>query len=748
MLHQIRVYIVAALALALVGIYWGCDRLTGDEDTNQLPTVYFVNVPLDSSVFNYAPVVHWMGYDPDGMVVGYQYHDDSTQAAIDAYNAGDEALRNYINGLPASAWVQTYLTSDTIRLRRTEQDSITQHIFMVRCIDNQNSVSPVKVRTFFRTNNPPNTPRVKWALDVELLNPLEFRTVYNVPDTLFWNDTTTATYTGISFLWQGTDPDSRELNIIQLEFSWLLVVDRTDGTTDTLPHPVYDDSSRVTGFASGWSPWNAMTQVNISGWFADSAWCMANMGQTFDFDGSYRFLLKVRDDGLTEADTVAMATFRAVRPVFDKQLLLIDWNRSYNLSRICGGQQNADLTAFYNQVVEEGLELAEQVRQVMPFSYQHDPILYNDDQVHWLIDNDIFSANLIPYDYIRRFKWIWIIADNVPCQNMDPAPVHAKLRVLMDYMDVGGNVMISGRSIFGGIFQLPTGPLAPGLTRVADTFFRNYVGLSTITAKPRYDRTHPDLSPADFAGANTTDQFLRRLEIDTAIVRSVLFGGTRLSYLPEVDYFGRSTGQTGFDYSLTQYNYFSSTSNQQYDTANVDCAVLPPTSASVAYLSPDDDSIATTFNTNARILDVTRVYNVTRGVYGEFMWVDQSNGRWRIVVSTPAQSGIWTTADELQVDYSFIPVDPSHDQPVSTFFNRNEGLINFDPNTGQLRIWTVNRFRAALFTFPLSFIKNDELVSIPIMPGFTVEGHPVGILVAYQTLAFNTIHSGSELGGQ
>ena len=39
--------------------------------------------------FNYAPVVRWTGYDPDGMIQAYQYHDDSTQAAVDAYNAGN-----------------------------------------------------------------------------------------------------------------------------------------------------------------------------------------------------------------------------------------------------------------------------------------------------------------------------------------------------------------------------------------------------------------------------------------------------------------------------------------------------------------------------------------------------------------------------------------------------------------------------------------------------------------------------------
>ncbi|MFH1011068.1 MAG: hypothetical protein V1784_07530 [bacterium] len=50
-----------ALGLGIVGIlvmaYMGCDRLKGTLNVNQQPVVEFVNVPLDSSLFNFAPTV-------------------------------------------------------------------------------------------------------------------------------------------------------------------------------------------------------------------------------------------------------------------------------------------------------------------------------------------------------------------------------------------------------------------------------------------------------------------------------------------------------------------------------------------------------------------------------------------------------------------------------------------------------------------------------------------------------------------
>lgn len=732
MRHRTRIVLTVLAALAMMWVYWGCDRLEGDKTPNQLPIVSFINVPVDSTVFSYAPVVRWTGYDPDGMIVAYQYHDDSTTAALNAYNAGDDALRAYINSLPDNAWTTTTATSDTIYLRRAESDSITQHIFMIRCLDDLGGYSPVKVRTFFRTNNPPNPPSVKWALDATLLDDqLDYQPVYNVPDTLFWSDTTTLTYPGIGFLWQGTDPDSRELNIIPLTFSWVLVCDRASGAVDTMPHPVYDDSGMVVGFASGWSPWSSSTQVTFSGWFADSQWCLANRGGYFNLDGSYRFLVKVRDDGLTEASAMAMAHFAAVNPTFEKQLLIVDWNRNTSTYDNLGGRPKQDIIDFYNGILEESFNLADDIRQYAYPFLMPDPIAYDPNQIEWFTDADLNNLQGTPYDYIRHFKWVWIIYDN-PLSlspNEITSTVYPQLKTLMKYMDVGGQVMISGRKIFYSAFGMPTNPnyvVDPGPRNIADNFVRDYLGISEITAKGR----HPGQNnPADFAGAVSNDIYEPAFEVDTALIRQMRWITSRPTYLPEIDYFGRSTGRSGYDYSATVFNYQSSSSLAEYDTTNVDCQVMLAT-PSQATLRPHDDS--------KPLLRISRIYNRTRNVYGELIrfWQPVAD-QWRILVSTPVSAGAWQDSDILEVDYAFIPIETSHDEPVATNFNRIEGVLTIDFQTGGILFQGVTRYRSSLVAFPLSFMKNDRLEPITGIPGFTGEYHPVAKMLAAQILFFN-----------
>ena len=731
MRYHMRILLTVFVTLALMGIYWGCDRLSGDPDPNKLPEVHFINVPLDSTIFSFAPVVRWTGHDPDGMVVAYQYHDDSTQTAVEAYaDTTGEALRAYIAGLPDSAWLTTYQTSDTIYLRRGEDDSITQHVFMVRCVDDLGGISPVEWRTFFRTNNAPYAPKVKWLLDATLLDSVQdYQVEYVVPDTLFWSDSTTLTYPGIGFLWQGTDPDSRALNIIPLTFSWAIVCDREGGGVDTMPHPVYDDSNRVSGFASGWSPWSSNTQVTMGAWFADSAWCLANLGHYFELDGQYRFLVRARDDGLTEADTMAVARFTAIRPLFDRQLLIVDWTRNIVSAGDralvgLGGRYKSQIRAFYDQVLPEAFDLAELYRQFFYPAYMPEPIPFD---TAWFDDTDLNVSRRTPYDYVRHFKWVWIIYDNPVYPAMPDAVglTYPRLKVFMNYLDVGGQLMMSGRHIFDGCFSLNrAGALNPSPLNVADNFFRNYCGLSTIYPAPAGTQ---GTTVGDFAGAGTNDQFLDSLVVDTALVRQLRWGTQRYTYLPEIDYFGRSTGRSGYDYATTIYNYQSSTAFAEYDTTNVDLEVVMST-PSQATLRPLQES--------KPILRVSRVYNVTRQVNGEVIrWWQPTLNHWRILVSTPASAGAWVNADLLEVDYTYIPIEVSHEEPVSTNFNRIEGVVTIDYSNGSYTFEGHTRFRAALLTFPLSFIKNDYTMPVFPLPG---QYSPVGKFLGAQIVFFNS----------
>jgi len=716
MLNAKRALLIAVLITALAGVYWGCSRLTGDNDENQVPVVFFVNVPLDSTVFNYAPVVHWTGHDPDGIVVAYQYHDDSTRAAVEAYRAGDAALSQYIASLPENAWISTYATSDTIYLRRTEADSVTEHVFMIRCVDNLNGVSPVKVRTYFRTNLPPNAPRLRWALDVARSDGEQGYLVdYSIPDTLFWGDTTTLTYPGIGFLWQGSDPDSRELNIIPLTFSYLLV---NVSTGDTFPYAVYDDSNRVVGYGVGWSPWTDEAQVTFS---ASTALIPQ---PNFPLDGQYEFFLRVRDDGLTGSDTVAHATFTAVYARFERELLILDWNKhpAGPQDTRLGLRDDQEIIQFYQSVIPEGIALAEQFRQL----FRPDMTEPIDLDTAWYADKDMANANgHVPYDLIRHFNAVLITAENPPITPPATALMRDRIKVLQDYMDVGGQVILVGRRLFQGYFNLSGAyALQPSAQNISDTYFSRYHHLSTIGGKSPYAPTDP---APDFEGVNTTEALLPNLRVDTTIAMALNWRNNHFPCLPDVDYFGRTTTQSGYDYSATLYTYSSATVNQSYNVYNEDCEVISST-PSRAYLVPRDTS-------HSRVLDVTRVYNVTRAVYGQFEYLDRApSGRPIIVVSTPADAGAWNdTLDVLEVDYLYIPVSTSHNQPVANVYARIQGQVEIDFNTGRYLFTGVMRFRSILFTFPLSFMNNDP-IPIPFIGGEATAGSQV---IAWCMIAAN-----------
>lgn len=724
MLHRTKLLLAVIAAIFLVTSYWGCSRIKNDFSENKPPEVHFVNIPLDSTTFNYAPVVRWYGYDPDGLVDAFQYHDDSTAAAKAAYDSDlvhPGTLQAYINAVPSSAWITTYNSADTIYLRRAETDTFrTQHVFMIRCVDNRGAYSSVKVRTYFRTNNPPNTPLVKWALDVTISPPHNYDSVYTVPDTLFWGDTLTSTYGGVGFLWQGTDPDSRALNIIPLTFSYLL---RNVTTGDTFPYPLLDDSNHVVGYRKGWSPWRSDAQVTFS---AASAFAVDS---NFQLDGQYAFTLKVRDDGLTEAADSAVAFFKAVgavsyndqRPLlqhnFENQLLLVDWTaHPVNSADSTGGMRNdQQITDFYNQVVPVGLQLAEAARAYAPDVYPT-PI---SDSIAWYLDKDLTQTNRVPYDYIRHFKWIWVISDNVP-RNASATGALPRIKVFEDYMKVGGQVMMSGRGLFRTL-GVASGCKDVDPSILSERYLRDYFNLKTICAQPQYVTTIPR-PVADFGGATTTDALLPQIEMDSVMVHNLNFRGQHLWCLPEVDYFGRSGASNGTDYTVSLYNYNSCSANASYNADSIDCDVESST-PSRAFLLP--------LTGHTRILTVSRVYNLTRQVEGHFMYVDReqlSNGAlgpWRIVVSTPADHGAWLTSDALAVYYTYIPIQPSHDQPVASDYIRFQSVVSYNRYTGEFGIDLTTRFRTGLCCYPLSFAKNES-------------GQVAGI-VAYEALFFNQL---------
>ncbi len=714
-----KLWSVLLAAMAVGGIFWGCDRLSGDLATNQAPTVAFVNVPADSSQFSYAPVVYWTGYDPDGLVSTFQYRDDASEAAVDSYRVDgqpghEHALEQYIAGIPPSGWVTTDSTQQTIYLL-TDAGDTTEHVFMIRSVDDRGATSPVKVRIFFRTNQAPNSPEVK-KVPLPLEADSGFAVNYVVTDTLFIGDKPTATWGGIQFLWRGTDPDSRELNIIPLQFSYLL---RNTDTGQIVPFARVVDSTHVE-YVEDWSDWGSVTQVVYSGVYPHME------------TGGYEFTVRVRDDGLTESDTNAVAHFYAIRPSFDKQLLIVDENKPLTgIEPQQGGRSDQEILDFYYLNIPQAFAIAEQLR---PFALPdlQEPLVYDTTAggpVAWFRNKTLETR--VPYAMIHQYKWIWAIDDDNTSATLQDPGIRARQRVMAEYMDVGGQVMLSGRRLLNDSYNISSsGQEIPTAGHIYAQFFNDYFNLKSVNAKSRFSMANDGVP--DFGGATTSNPYYPPLEVDTSVTNHLTWGTRHFECLPEIDYFGRDNAVTGYDYSQTLYNYNSCSANQSYDTTSVDCDVIEDLStATQAFLRPAAG--------HTRLLDVTRVYNRTRNVYGEFMYIrrqyDNSGAPldWQIVVSTPAATGEWTTADTLEVDYSYIPISISHDKPVATQYIRMEGTVVVDFQTGEFSFIGETLFRSVIYTFPLSFLKTE-----PVQLPFVGLANPVAAALAYQILYFNS----------
>lgn len=709
MSHMNKLFIFAALALVVVA---GCDRFTDDPaNVAQAPEVRFVNVPIDSSSFSFAPIIHWTGHDPDGFVTGFEYYDDSSPAGIAAYQAGDAAHAEYVANLPDSVWVFTTEASRQIYLL-TQIGQVTEHVFLVRAVDNMNIRSRYASRTFFRTNQAPNTPLVRWAESTDT----EYYSEISIADTQLVGDSITTTYTGVRLLWQGSDPDSRISNIIPLEFSYALV----RFPDDTIAFPVRDDSNHVIGYREGWTDWGVDAQVAIYGLES----------------GDYTFFLRVRDDGFTEADTMGKAHFKVVKPLLSRRLMIVDENKPPSAVQMQRGGVNADtLLAFYKGVDGQGgiiRDACALANELAPFAQ---PV--GSDPIPEFVYDDIFwydnrNSDPIPYDLISQFDLVWIIDDDNEAPR-SPVLVPAYTKVLSDYLDIGGKLWLTGRRIFNESMAIPP-------ANAPNVFLRDYFNLFSVRSKNFFSfSTDPNnlaLSGlADFQGAVASDPQYPDLNLDTTMVDRLRYTNRPVDFPPEIETFGRSNAPTSFDFSTTIYNYKSSTSDPTLNPdviTDYDCAVdTALTDSTIVALIPQTESMP--------LLTASSIRNITRNTDGDFIRVrnigtNLLQPKWRIFASTDSRYGEWTTDDSLAVTYNFIPLSSEHDEPCATNFVKYEGTIEIEQteNGFRSRVTAFPRFRCSLFTFPLSYMSNEPYTHPLLGPRPAVT-----LLIANQLLYFN-----------
>lgn len=371
--------ILLAVVVSITGLMVSCDQFTGHIEgevvENQAPWVEFANVPADSDAFRYAPVVYWKGGDKDGFVEYYLYADVTDSAAL------NDPL-GFVELIPPEAWIRTSNTADTVYLL-SESGDLTEHIFYLKCVDDRGAESEEKYRKFFRTNDPPYVPQVKWYAS----NDESFDHDVLLEDTLYVLDEINETWPGLGFTWRSSDPDDRDLYTIPLEYRYYL---------EKVPHDTVWE-----WVAPNWSDDQDLTITGLE-------------------TGHYKLTIWVRDDGLEISERPASITFDVYRPLFEETLLIFDCTRLNSTPPMEGlgnVRPGTQIGEFYRALTDSISD------QIPNYTYIHsteygDTTLYKSflgrfRLVMWISENqqqgfvsDDYEIDLRNYAYIGGNLWV------------------------------------------------------------------------------------------------------------------------------------------------------------------------------------------------------------------------------------------------------------------------------------------------------------------------------------------------------
>ena len=382
-LYSVLTIGLAALFIVLGGCDYFSGHVEGEVSENIPPTVRFSNIPADQDSFVFAPVIFWKGSDPDGFVEYYEYADIIDSAAL-------TEPESFIELIPEEAWVRTISTSDTVYLL-TESGEITEHVFYLKCTDDRGMESPVVSHTFYRSNNPPYVPEVKW----HTASDDEYDQDVVLEDTLYVLESITDTWAGLGFNWRSTDPDDKDLYAIPLEYRYYV---------EKVPHDtVCEWPSRQ---------WSARQDLNITGLET----------------GHYKLTVWARDDGFEISERPASITFDVYKPSFEESILLLNCTK---------------VTDPYNERLKglgdvlPGYAIGE--------SYQ---VLL--DEVSVRFPDAVYSHisemdTLLFKSFLGRFRLVILVSENKSkVSRPDPQSYEPYLR---DYARIGGNIWVIGNYV-------------------------------------------------------------------------------------------------------------------------------------------------------------------------------------------------------------------------------------------------------------------------------------------------------------
>jgi hypothetical protein len=656
-------YLLAAILIIPFALWLtGCTDFEGSVKENVPPEVEFVNVhadidsvsldnegnpiPIDTLVFDYAPVIFWKGSDKDGFIEYYSYADITEAAAI-------ENPLDYIPRIPQEAWVDTIATQATIFLL-SEEDEVTEHVFYLRAFDDKGAESAVEYRRFFRSNNAPVIPRI----GLTGVDESTFSSRYVVEDTLFTAPSFTTTYNGIQFSWRGSDPDDKALFTIPLEFQTILV-----------------KSPAETVFVSPWTDDVETSLINLeTGYYTLNVWA--------------------RDDGLTKSVAPARAEFFAIRPTFENNLLVVLESPFSFFAETSNPPSRENVRAYYEELLND---VAPQVETAD---------LNMADGVDVRFHTVETEADAVSRSLISQYKMVIFIDDhlNFASQwlnyNLD-----RKQPVEEDYLRVGGRVWQMGRCLTN---SLAYGSNFNGIV-MYDEFFaidslagpaEGYVDLTNSNPVPQ--------NHADFIGTLEGIPEFKPLVFDTLKVWENGFINPIPPEFPnyKVGHYGLTGVDRvlrGFEAETTQ-QFISGTYGAQIEVINEDATVLGeggaidgdypnayPATATNVFLALD--------NNNAS--EVTRIVNWTFEQANKLNSVGQP-----VVVNNDLvfvsynEGDQWSDSDSLQVDYKYNPISVMHLKPVEIRVEGTSGGNQINP-FAQLR------YRTAMTSFSYYFVERN-----------------------------------------
>lgn len=488
MKRQILVLGITAIVISTFVIGCGRKSLEGNVNVNQMPKIYFANVPLADSIFKSNAELKWYGTDSDGRVMAYYYRvlleedvGDDPDAYIDSLILPLDTLK-----LDSLQWVKTESTTITVQLFASdvEKDTIPQYVFLT-CVDNEGAFSGVIYRSFFRVNHLPQTfitriPGKDYPSDSTLAD-----SVWCLPDT-------NALWQGLIVSWIGDDTaDFPEGDLPDFEYDWKLYY-----FSDTSAYKV----NVLDSDSAGYFDINDTSDAELleyscdpedgDEWVWDTQHIFVNLET-----GCYLFTVGTRDDALTIDTTLAWDRFMCFKPVWisdpDEALdvLLIQGTQFGPARRGTPSENNPpefpdSIRNFYREMIDSTI-----------YKYK-----FSEPIGDPLVDT-LFPA----FSEFARHRMV--IVDDMDYMEGELESGLPFENILEKYLSIGGKAWVIGRQSFSG--GTGAGPKDFGVQSIAFNFF----DLSATNLIP--DNTD---SIAEFIGAvSVSDDFndLDTLEFDT-----------------------------------------------------------------------------------------------------------------------------------------------------------------------------------------------------------------------------------------